>query len=76
MSRQRVNILIADDEIFIREGLKEALDHNRYRVEAVSDGQQAHEKLRSGRYHLAILDLRMPGQSGLELLDELRDRET
>ena len=76
MSRQRVNILIADDEVFIREGLKEALDHNRYRVETVSDGRQAHEKLRSGRYHLTILDLRMPGPSGLELLDELRDRET
>ena len=35
MSKQRVNILIADDEVFIREGLKEALDHDRYRVEIV-----------------------------------------
>ena len=65
MSKQRVNILIADDEVFIREGLKEALDHDRYRVEIVSDGRQAREKLRTGRYHLAILDLRMPGPSGL-----------
>ena len=75
MSKQRVNILIADDEVFIREGLKEALDHDRYRVEIVSDGRQAREKLRTGRYHLAILDLRMPGPSGLDLLEELRDRE-
>ena len=49
MSKQRVNILIADDEVFIREGLKEALHHNRYRVETVSDGRQAREKLRTGR---------------------------
>lgn len=76
MSKQRVNILIADDEVFIREGLKEALDHDRYRVEIVSNGRQAREKLRTGRYHLAILDLRMPGPSGLDLLEELRDRET
>lgn len=76
MSKQRVNILIADDEVFIREGLKEALDHDRYRVEIASDGRQAREKLRTGRYHLAILDLRMPGPSGLDLLEELRDRET
>lgn len=75
MSKQRVNILIADDEVFIREGLKEALDHDRYRVEIVSDGRQARERLRTGRYHLAILDLRMPGPSGLDLLEELRDRE-
>ena len=74
MSKQRVNILIADDEVFIREGLKEALDHDRYRVEIVSNGRQAREKLRTGRYHLAILDLRMPGPSGLDLLEELRDR--
>ena len=76
MSKQRVNILIADDEVFIREGLKEALESVADRVETVADGQQARERLRSERYHLAILDLRMPGRSGLDLLEELRGRES
>ena len=75
MAKQRINILIADDEIFIREGLKEALQHADYRIDAVADGHQAREKLRTGRYHLAILDLRMPGPSGLELLEELSSRD-
>ncbi len=76
MAKQRIHILIADDEIFIREGLKEALQHADYRIDAVADGHQASEKLRSGRYHLAILDLRMPGPSGLEILEELGGRDT
>lgn len=75
MAKQRINILIADDEIFIREGLKEALQNADYRIDAVADGHQAREKLRSGRYHLAILDLRMPGPSGLELLEQLGGRK-
>ncbi len=75
MSKQRVNILIADDEVFIREGLKEALQRDTYHIEAVADGLQARERLRAGRYHLAILDLRMKGPSGLELLEELSGRD-
>lgn len=75
MSKKRINILIADDEIFIREGLKEALQHADYRIDTVADGHQARDKLHSGRYHLAILDLRMPGPSGIELLEGLGNRE-
>jgi two-component system response regulator AtoC len=73
---QRINILIADDEIFIREGLQEALQRNDYRIDVVEDGHRAREKLRQDRYHLAILDLRMPGPSGLELLEELKARDS
>ena len=73
MSKQRVNILIADDEVFIREGLKEA-DHNRYRVGppmVAGLWKAAHGTISSGHS-------RPPhaGSSGLDLLDELRDRET
>jgi len=75
MSKKRINILIADDEVFIREGLKEALQHADYRIDTVADGHQARDKLRPGRYHLAILDLRMPGPSGLELLEEIGERD-
>ncbi len=67
-------ILIADDESSIRFVLREALEGAGHEVEEASDGQEAREQLASGRFDLAFLDIRMPGTSGLDLLDELRGR--
>jgi two-component system response regulator AtoC len=71
MPERQANILIADDEIFIREGLQEALQKSGYVVETAADGNQARQMLMAGDFHLVILDLRMPGPSGMELLEEI-----
>ncbi len=76
MSQRQVNILIADNEIFIREGLQEALQKNGYAIETVADGHQARQLLRERDFHLVILDLRMPGPTGMELLDELSKQQS
>ena len=69
MSRMRV--LIADDEASIRYVLRETLEDEGCEVSEVEDGDAAFEELSSGRYDLAFLDIRMPGQTGLELLERL-----
>ena len=64
-------ILIADDEESIRFVLHEALESAGHEVDEVESGDAALDALASGRYDLAFLDIRMPGPSGLELLDRL-----
>lgn len=65
-------ILIADDEYSIRFVLREALEAQGHNVDEVEDGDQALERLATGQYDIAFLDIRMPGLTGLELLDQLR----
>jgi len=67
-----VRILVADDEESIRFVLCEALGAEGHQVTAVEDGDLALEALTSGSFDLAFLDIRMPGPSGLDLLESLR----
>jgi two-component system nitrogen regulation response regulator GlnG len=65
-------VLVADDEASIRFVLRETLKDAGYEVVCVEDGNAAFEALASGGYQIAFLDIRMPGPSGLELIDRVR----
>jgi two-component system, NtrC family, nitrogen regulation response regulator GlnG len=67
-------ILVADDEASIRFVLREALSEAGHEVVEAADGNEARERLGAQRFDLALLDIRMPGPSGLELLDEVTAR--
>ena len=67
-------VLIADDESSIRFVLHEALTEAGHEVVDAADGNQAREQLAAQRFDLALLDIRMPGPSGLELLEEITRR--
>ena len=67
-------ILVADDESSIRFVLREALEDAGHEVTEASDGDVARAKLAEQPFDLAFLDIRMPGVSGLDLLDEVRAR--
>jgi len=71
MSESR--ILIAEDEESIRFVLTRALEGRGYRVKAFSEGLTALTALRGGGYDLAIVDIRLPDVSGLDLLSRARD---
>ena len=68
-------ILIADDEASIRFVLRESLEDAGHAVAEAASGDEARELLGREHFDVAFLDVRMPGASGLELLDEVRARE-
>ncbi len=70
MSRARV--LIVDDDASIREALGRILDYEDYDVHAAANGAEALEILTERRLDLALLDIKMPGMDGLELLERIK----
>jgi len=66
-------ILVADDEESMRWVLSKALRKKGFTVDLARDGDEALRLIRSESYDLAILDIKMPGVSGLDLLDKVRD---
>lgn len=66
--------MIADDHELIREGLKRVLAGARQitRVAEAANAQQVIEQLRQDAWDLVILDLKLPGRSGLEVLKDLK----
>jgi DNA-binding response OmpR family regulator len=74
MERAKARILIADDEPAVATLLAEALDTAGYSSSVVGDGREALRRADSGAFELVILDLGLPGLSGLEVLQSLRAR--
>ena len=71
----RKTILICDDEETMRQLLRVVLDGN-YVFEEAPDGQSALELARRLRPDLVILDVMLPGTSGIAVLEQLRADET
>jgi DNA-binding response OmpR family regulator len=67
-----VRVLIAEDDQGLRAVLVRGLQEQDYVVDAVGDGDEALRYLRSYEYELAVLDWRMPGVSGLDVVRWLR----
>jgi DNA-binding NarL/FixJ family response regulator len=69
----RIRILVADDHAIIRHGLKDILERHfpRVIVGEAENGTAALALVRQGRWDAVVLDIGMPGQSGLDVLGEL-----
>jgi DNA-binding NtrC family response regulator len=65
-------ILVVDDMEFNRQHLKKVLEPDGFEVATAGDGRSAWELLRTEPFQLAITDLRMPGWSGMDLLEQVR----
>jgi two-component system OmpR family response regulator len=72
MDNAAPHILIVDDDREIRELLGKFLEKQSFRVTAARDAREARKLWPLGRYHLVVLDLMMPGESGLDLARWLR----
>ena len=70
--RKRTHILVADDEEIVRESLQGWLAKDGYTVETAEDGPSALAKLKTGRRAILLVDLKMPGMDGLEVLAEAK----
>jgi two-component system, OmpR family, response regulator RegX3 len=65
-------ILVVEDEPAIADAVEYALEAEGFEVDAVADGSVALEQARSGNYDLLVLDLLLPGLSGVEVCRRLR----
>src|SRR3712207_9582326 len=67
------NILIVEDDLAVRDIVQIALEREGMSVEAVSDGESALKRFRSGgTFDLVVLDIMLPGIDGISLCQELR----
>ncbi len=72
MLNDREKILIVDDETDIAIILKLYLEDSGYRTSWANEGRRAIEMLSTGEYLALLLDVKMPGMNGIEVLEELR----
>lgn len=69
-----IRVLIADDHAILRSGLKEILGHELKDVECgeAEDARQVLLQVQSGDWDLVMLDITMPGRSGLDILKDIK----
>ena len=72
-----IKILIADDHTIVREGLKQILMETSDMVVAAeaANGQEVLDKIGNDDFDVVVLDIAMPGRSGLDILKELRSNK-
>ncbi|MBW2176715.1 MAG: response regulator [Deltaproteobacteria bacterium] len=67
------NILVIDDEVAVNNNIRKILVKKGYQVDQAVTKDEAIEKIGSHSYKLVLLDLKIPGVKGLELLKAIRD---
>ena len=65
------NILVVEDEVSVNNNIRKILSKNDFQIDQAMTKDQAIEKIKKQTYSLVLLDLRMPGVSGLELLQSI-----
>lgn len=71
-----LKVLVADDDATLRLSVTSALlASGRFQVEEAVDGLDAVEKIKTGQYQLALLDVDMPKMTGLEALKEIKEHD-
>jgi len=71
--RGQATILVVDDEETMRDSCCQILSKDGYLVDAAEDGDSGLQKIRDIKPDLVLVDLKMPGMSGMELLEKIGD---
>ena len=71
--KQTPKILVVDDEKIVRESLFNWFEDEGYSVDTAEDATAALKKFEKGKYDLILLDMKMPGMSGIELLTKIKE---
>ena len=66
------HVLVVDDDEGIRSLVKKFLNEKNYLVTTASNAENAYEKVKIIKFDLIILDIMMPGKSGLEFLNDYK----
>ncbi len=72
MTTERTRILVVDDEEIVRESLGGWLEKDGYAVASAPDGRSAVERLKADKLDVLLVDLKMPGMDGLQVLEEAK----
>jgi two-component system, NtrC family, response regulator AtoC len=75
MTSIKGNILVADDDPYVQQILKDRLEALGYNVSVAGDGAQALEIVNRDKLQMMFLDVEMPGLKGIEVLKEIRRRD-
>ncbi|PIS37060.1 MAG: Fis family transcriptional regulator, partial [Nitrospirae bacterium CG08_land_8_20_14_0_20_52_24] len=67
-------VLVAEDEKITLKHLLYTLKQEGYDVQGVPDGKEAQKKMESGYYDVLIADIKMPGLTGIELLETIKEK--
>jgi two-component system copper resistance phosphate regulon response regulator CusR len=69
-----MKILVIEDDPTVGQFVKRGLEEQRWVVELVSDGEEGERRAASEDFDLVVLDMRLPGKSGMQVLSALRSR--
>ena len=75
MNKQKLHILVVDDDDRIRELVKQYLEENQFLVTTAKDVPDAKGKIEIIKFDILVLDIMMPGESGLSLTKQIKKRE-
>lgn len=70
-----MRILLVEDEIYMAQAVAQVLEKNNYTVDLAHDGEYGLDCALSGIYDMIILDIMLPGRSGLDILNTLRQEK-
>jgi CheY-like chemotaxis protein len=70
----RIRVLVVDDEEVVRLGYRRVLSADGFRVMAAGDGREALDLMGGDRFDVVLMDMRMPGMDGIELLRAIKDQ--
>jgi DNA-binding NtrC family response regulator len=69
------SLLIVDDDKFVRESLFHWFENEGYKIESAEDGETALKKFSPGKFDVVLLDMKMPGMNGIELLGKIKEED-
>lgn len=75
MIRDRAQILVIDDEEVVRDSCTKVLAEDGYFVKSAENGELGMEAFKDLHPDLVLIDLKMPGKSGMEVLEEIEDAD-
>jgi len=73
MNKSDIGILVVDDELIVRDSLAKWFREDGFRVDSAESAAVALKKLQAARWNLMLVDIKMPGMDGIELLHRVKE---
>jgi DNA-binding NtrC family response regulator len=73
MNKSAIGILVVDDELIVRDSLMKWFRESGFRTDSAENGAAALNKLQAAPWNLMLVDIKMPGMDGIELLHRVRE---